>query len=104
MLIRLNDGENVTVTSRRTGNNKYTIICRGDWIGLRAFKEEETEIAKKFVDEIEEYRRNYLMSHLMTSETTKMKIKDWLEFLEKKEQHLNLIFMEFKDNILRKQT
>lgn len=49
---------------------------------------EEKEWAKEFIDSIEEYRRNWLMSHMIVSEVTKFKIQSWLEFLNKKEEEL----------------
>ncbi len=36
MLITLNDGESLTVQTRE-GGKAYTIIRRGNWIGLREF-------------------------------------------------------------------
>ena len=46
------------------------------------------EWAKEFIDSIENYRVNYLMSHLLVSEMTRFKIKSWLEFLNDKVQDL----------------
>jgi len=46
MYIELNDGENVTISMNHDKKHKlnrhcYTIIRRGDWIGIREFNNEK---------------------------------------------------------------
>lgn len=44
MLLRLNDGDEVVITSR-TSKKSFVIICHGDMLGLREFQniEEKTD-------------------------------------------------------------
>lgn len=98
MLIKLNNGENVTIQAKENDIKSFTLICRGNWIGMREFKKSNYDIAEKFINEFEDYRSNWLMSHLHTeSEITKGKIKSWLEFLDRKQQELTMMLIDSKN-------